>query len=118
MERVILMLKKNSKVSPQIAIIAVLALAVGASGLALMLTKSEPKAEALVVPRAIRVEQVEGDVGIARALDATSELEWAEATRNSPLSVGDRIYARDGSRATLAFTGRNFARLEDRKSVV
>jgi hypothetical protein len=110
-------IKKKSKVAPQVAIIVILALAVGASGLALLLSRSEPTAEALVVPRAIRVERVEGDVGVARALDGTSELEWAEATHNAPLSVGDRIYAKDGARAMLAFTGRNFARLEPETSL-
>src|SRR5919198_6639276 len=33
------------------------------------------------------------------------------------VSVGDRIYARDNSRAAVAFTGRNFARLNPRTSL-
>jgi len=79
-----------------------------------MLTKSEPGAGAALVPRAARVERVEGEVGIARAFadERDSEPAWTEATVNAPLTVGDRIYAKDGSRATLAFSGRNFARLD------
>jgi hypothetical protein len=41
-----------------------------------------------------------------------SELEWEEAVRNAPLSAGDRVYAREGGRATVALTGRNYARLD------
>src|SRR5258705_76048 len=33
-------------------------------------------------------------------------------TANQPFSVGDRIYTRENSHASLAFTGRNFARLD------
>ncbi len=36
---------------------------------------------------------------------------------NQPFSVGDRIYTRDNSRASLAFTGRNFARLDPNTSL-
>jgi hypothetical protein len=38
--------------------------------------------------------------------------EWIRATPNQPFSVGDRIYTREDSHASLAFTGRNFARLD------
>jgi hypothetical protein len=36
---------------------------------------------------------------------------------NQPFSVGDRIYTRDNSHASLAFTGRNFARLDPNTSL-
>src|SRR6185436_14874977 len=36
---------------------------------------------------------------------------WVPATANQPFSVGDRIYTRENAHASLAFTGRNFARL-------
>ena len=39
------------------------------------------------------------------------------ATANQPFSVGDRIYTRDNSRASLAFTGRNYARLDPNTSL-
>lgn len=92
---------------------ALLAIVV-AAGVALMFTKSEPKTDAAIVPRAARVERVEGEVGIARAFagEELSEPDWTEATINAPLTVGDRIYAKEGSRATLAFSGRNYARLD------
>ncbi len=43
--------------------------------------------------------------------------QWIAATENQPFSVGDRIYTRDNSRASLAFTGRNFARLNPNTSL-
>ena len=36
---------------------------------------------------------------------------------NQPFSVGDRIYTRDNSRASFAFTGRNFVRLNPNTSL-
>ena len=36
---------------------------------------------------------------------------------NTPVSVGDRIYTRDNSRTSLAFTGRNFATLDPNTSL-
>ena len=37
---------------------------------------------------------------------------WTAAAPNQPFSVGDRIYTRENSRTSLAFSGRNFARLD------
>src|SRR5215213_4591206 len=76
--------------------------------------RHEPKAEALALPRAARVERVDGEVGLSRDLDAGAddESDWVELTPNTPLTVGDRVYARDDSRASLAFTGRNFATID------
>src|SRR6185436_14065391 len=42
---------------------------------------------------------------------------WVPATANQPFSVGDRIYTRDNAHASLAFTGRNFARLNPNTSL-
>jgi hypothetical protein len=50
-------------------------------------------------------------VGVASAFDS-GEQEWSEATINAPLTAGDRIEARENSRATLALTGRRYARLD------
>jgi hypothetical protein len=104
-------IKRFSKVPPPVAIIAVLIAVIGASGVALLLTKSEPKVEALVAPRAARVERVEGNVGLAHGLNDNAQTDWTEAALNTPLTVGDRIYADDDSHAAVAFTGRNYARL-------
>jgi hypothetical protein len=78
---------------------------------ALLLSRSGSKAEAPINPRAARVERVDGRVGVASADDQVSENEWAEAELNTPLSVGDRIYADDDSHAAVALTGRNYARI-------
>ena len=102
-----------SRIPPHVGIIGALIAVVAVASAALFLSRSEPKAAAFV-PNAARIERVDGSVGVARALTepADSELEWEEAVRNAPLSVGDRVYAREGSRATVALTGRNYARLD------
>jgi hypothetical protein len=67
---------------------------------------------------AARVERVDGQVGVSRNAAGSEETQhWLEATTNTPVSAGDRIYARDDSRASVAFTGRNFARLDPRTSL-
>ena len=103
-----------SNLPPHVGILGALIAVVAIASAALLLTKSEPKADANFLPRAARIERVDGSVGVARALTepAASELEWEEAVRNAPLSVGDRVYAREGGRATVALTGRNYARLD------
>src|SRR5688500_16635485 len=82
--------------------------------------RHEPKAEALAVPHAARVARVDGEAGLSRDRDAADddpEARWVELTPNTPLTSGDRLYAREDSRAALAFTGRNFARLEPDSSL-
>jgi hypothetical protein len=80
--------------------------------------RNEPKVEAMSAPRAARVERVDGEVGLGRDLaDGEQEPRWVELTPNTPLTVGDRLYAREDSRAALAFTGRNFARVEPNSSL-
>jgi len=69
--------------------------------------------EAATLPNVARVERVDGQVGLNRSLDypgATTD--WTELTPNTPISVGDRIFTRENSRAAIAFDGRNFARIE------
>jgi hypothetical protein len=69
-------------------------------------------------PSAARVERVNGQVGLKRNLtDNGTETQWTAVTPNTPVSVGDRIYAHDNSRTGIAFTGRNFARLEPDSSL-
>src|SRR5436190_20064853 len=69
--------------------------------------RTSPKADDELTLRAARVERIDGDVGIARpdtkedATADTADSNWEEARRNAPLSTGDRIYARDGSRAAV-----------------
>lgn len=103
-----------SRISPRIAILGVVLAAALVAGVIYQQSRSESTAEAKVAPYAARVEQVEGSVGVASALNEedAAELEWEEADRNTPLVAGDRVYAREGSRASVAFTGRNYARLD------
>src|SRR5687768_10327711 len=83
--------------------------------------KQEQTASAEELPYAARIQRVDGDVAFsdslpnANATDANAE--WIAATPNQPFSVGDRIYTRDNARTSLAFSGRNFARLEPNTSL-
>ncbi len=108
-----------SNLPPHVGIVGALIALVAIASAALLLSRSEPKADANFMPRAARIERVDGSVGVARALTepAGSELEWEEAVRNAPLSAGDRVYAREGSRATVALTGRNYARLDSGSAI-
>ncbi|MBV9923615.1 MAG: FecR domain-containing protein [Acidobacteria bacterium] len=101
------------RVWPHLTLIFLAFAALGAGAAALWM-RHEPKAEAFSVPRAARVERVDGQVGLGRDLNGGTrdEEQWAELTPNTPVTVGDRLYARDDSRASLAFTGRNFATID------
>ncbi|MDT4969654.1 MAG: hypothetical protein QOJ64_4391 [Acidobacteriota bacterium] len=80
--------------------------------------KHEPAASAEEQPYAARIQRVDGDVAFSDSLpNADANAEWIAATVNQPFSVGDRIYTRDNSRASLAFSGRNFARLDPNTSL-
>src|SRR6185295_7706930 len=107
----------NLKVWPHLTIIAVLIAVLAGVGVGLWM-KYERTASAEAVPNAARIQRVEGDVALdnSDASNAQNE-QWIQATANQPFSVGDRIYTRDKSRASLAFTGRNFARLNPNTSV-
>ena len=107
----------NFKIWPHLTVVFLIFAALGAGAAALWM-RHEPTAQALAVPHAARVERVDGEVGLSRDLDADEqEASWVELTPNTPLTAGDRLYARDDSRAALAFTGRNFARVEPNSSL-
>ncbi|MFY9557790.1 MAG: DUF6600 domain-containing protein [Blastocatellia bacterium] len=112
-------LKPLSSVSPRVAIVAALITIVAVSGVALLLTRGGPNADAnsLVQPYAARIDRVEGSVGLAPVKDEEGQLEWTEATVNSPISIGDRIYTRDGARASIALTGHDYVRLNSGTSL-
>src|SRR4029079_3859317 len=75
-------------------------------------------ASAEALPNAARIQRVEGEVALNNGDVANAQSDqWIAATENQPFSVGDRIYTRDNSRASLAFTGRNFARLSPNTSL-
>jgi hypothetical protein len=106
-------IKRLSSVPPHVAIILVLIGIIGASGAILLFKRAEPKTDAQVMPRAARLERMDGNVDVAQALNQADndQLSWTDATVNAPLTVGQRIFARENSHAEIAFTGRNYARL-------
>src|SRR5258706_9661749 len=98
--------------------IAVLCAGVGAAAVGLYY-KHEQSVQAAALPNAARIERVDGEVGLNNTLNAggngaanTANADWQVASVNQPFTVGHRIYTRDRSRASLAFNGRNFARLD------
>lgn len=106
---------KNLKVWPHLTIVAIVCALAAGLGVALWM-KSERTAQAEALPPAARIQHVDGQVALSNSLNPTvanssAEDQWITATANQPFSVGDRIYTRDNSQASLAFNGRNFARL-------
>ncbi|HEU4769819.1 MAG TPA: DUF6600 domain-containing protein [Pyrinomonadaceae bacterium] len=111
----------NLKVWPHLAIIAIVVAIAAGLGVAWWMKRGEPTASAKEVPNAARIQRVEGAVALSNAQDTNAanagNEQWIAATENQPFSVGDRIYTRDNSRASLAFSGRNFARLNPNTSL-
>ena len=108
---------KEIKVWPHLTIVAVVCAVLAGVGVGWWM-KHEQTASAEAIPNAARIQRVEGEVALDNgdAGNAQSD-EWIRATENQPVSVGDRIYTRDNSRTSLAFTGRNFARLNPNTSL-
>ena len=108
------------KVWPHITIMAGVVALIAAVGVAFWM-RQEPTASAEELPYAARIQRVDGEVAFSDSLpnsDATdANAEWTAASPNQPFSVGDRIYTRDNSHASLAFSGRNFARLDPNTSI-
>jgi hypothetical protein len=102
------------KVWPHMTLVAVLVALIAGLGVAFYL-KHEQTAKAQALPFAARIQRVDGEVALSNALSPGTEnlenADWTRATINQPFSVGDRIYTRDNARTSLAFSGRNFARL-------
>jgi len=108
---------KQIKVWPHLTIVAVVCAVLAGTGVALWM-KHEQTASAAAIPNAARIQRVEGEVALNNGEAANTQTEdWIRATENQPVSVGDRIYTRDNSRTSLAFTGRNFARLNPNTSL-
>ena len=107
------------RVWPHMTIVAILFALVAGLGTAFYF-KHEQTAQAEVLPNAARIQRVDGEVAFnnaaytsdanARNVDQGNP-QWVRATANQPFSVGDRIYTRENSHASLAFSGRKFARL-------
>lgn len=81
--------------------------------------KHEQTASAEAIPNAARIQNVEGEVALSNTTANADQANanWVAAAANQPFTVGDRIYTKDNSRASLAFTGRNFARLNPNTSL-
>ena len=114
------------KVWPHMTLIAIVVAAIAGVGVAWWMNTNERTASAEELPEVARIQRVEGNVAFSDALQtagtSTEQVneenrQWVEATANQPFSVGDRIYTRDNSRASLAFSGRNFARLDPNTSL-
>ncbi|MEO7971583.1 MAG: DUF6600 domain-containing protein [bacterium] len=105
------------KVWPHMTIVAIAIALIAGLGVAFY-TKHEQTVSAESLPNAARIQRVDGEVALNNGLyENGSDGQWVNATPNTPFSVGDRIYTRDNSRASLAFTGRNFARLNPNSSL-
>jgi hypothetical protein len=115
---------RQLKVWPHMTMVALVCALLG-GGAAALWVKHQRSNEVKTLPSAARIERVDGQVGVSHNVAAASDAQqqqqeqgqWLQATTNMPVSVGDRIYARDDSRASVAFTGRNFARLNPRTSL-
>jgi uncharacterized protein DUF6600/FecR-like protein len=108
---------RQIKVWPHLTIVAVVCAVLAGVGVALWM-KHEQTASAEAIPNAARIQRVEGEVALNNDVAGNTQTEdWIRATENQPVSVGDRIYTRDNSRTSLAFTGRNFARLNPNTSL-
>ncbi len=108
---------KEIKVWPHLTIVAVVCAVLAGVGVALWM-KHEQTASAQAIPDAARIQRVEGEVALNNGEAGNTQTDaWIRATENQPVSVGDRIYTRDNSRTSLAFTGRNFARLNPNTSL-
>lgn len=108
---------KEIKVWPHLTLVAVVCAVLAGAGVAFWM-KHEQTASAEAIPDAARLQRVEGEVALNNGAAGNTQTEdWTRATENQPVSVGDRIYTRDNSRTSLAFTGRNFARLNPNTSL-
>ena len=105
------------KLWPHLTIVALVVAIVAGLATAFYL-KHEQTAQAEALPGAARIQRVDGQVAISDSIaNAEAAAEWTAATPNQPFSVGDRIYTRDNAYTSLAFSGRNFARLDPNTSL-
>jgi hypothetical protein len=88
------------------------------AGLGVYLWTNHQTASAESLPYAARIQRVDGEVAFSdNRAGADGSQEWTAATANQPFSEGDRIYTRDNARTSIAFSGRNFARLDPNTSL-
>src|ERR1700753_55349 len=104
------------KIWPHVTLVALLCAVVGGTAAAL-LVRHHQKNETHALGSAARIERVDGDVGIDHNAKTGSDARFVQATTNTPVAAGDRIYARDNARTSLAFPGRHFASLNPRTAL-
>jgi hypothetical protein len=108
------------KVWPHLTMVGVVVALIAGLGVAFWM-KHEQSASAEELPYAARVQRVDGEVAFSDSVpnaDATDDnTSWTAAVANQPFSEGDRIYTRDNAHTSLAFSGRNFARLNPNTSL-
>jgi FecR protein len=105
------------KLWPHATILAVLVALVAGLGV-WFYARHEQTVEAESLPYAARIQRVDGEVAYCdNRASADPNAQWTVATANQPFSEGDRIYTRDRARTSLAFSGRNFARLDPNTSL-
>jgi len=115
-------LKKESfmnriKVWPHVTIVVAAVALIAGLGTWFYL-KHEQTVAAEELPYAARIQRVDGDVAFSDSrANADANTDWTAATANQPCSEGDQIYTRGNSRTSLAFSGRNFARLDPNTSL-
>jgi hypothetical protein len=111
---------KNIKVWPHLIIAVGLVAVVAGLGAALYF-RHEQTVQAEALPNAARIQRVDGEVALSNNIESQgndgANARWVAATSNEPFSVGDRIYTRDNAHCSLAFSGRNFARLDPNTSL-
>lgn len=107
---------RQTKLWPHVTLVALLCAVVGGTAAAL-LVRHHQKNQTQALGNAARIERVDGTVGIDHNVGNGSDAQFVQATTNTPVAAGDRIYARDNARTSVAFTGRNFARLNPRTAL-
>src|SRR5438309_5891173 len=113
------LITRAASVSTRATVIGALLILVAVSAVAWLLTqgKSEANASTAIQPYAARLDRVDGSVGIARVEEGDRQPDWTEATVNTPVTIGDRIYVRDRSRASIALTGHDYVQLNPATSL-
>jgi hypothetical protein len=105
------------KLWPHATVVLVVVALVAGLGVYLWM-RHEQTASAEGLPYAARIQRVDGDVAFSDSrAGADGNQDWTAATANQPFSEGDRIYTRENARTSLAFNGRNFARLDPNTSL-
>jgi FecR protein len=111
---------KNIKVWPHLIIGVALAAVIAGVGTALYF-RHEQTVQAEALPNAVRIQRLDGEVALSNGIDSqgndAANAKWVAASANEPFSTGDRIYTRDNAHCSLAFSGRNFARLDPNTSL-